>query len=511
MVRTALITAAALLMAGVSKPEALDYRLGVQRMASGLPVLDVELRLRGDADGETRFVLPESPTSELQVRGGKVSTLDSSHSVIRHRPRAKLAIRYAVRATGGDAEDGAALGESIFIVPEARETKAVTFRWKERPKGWQAATDLEHGAAGRPMTVADIRASVVIAGANLSVARRDSTSGTVRTAILADAAQAARLADIATPVVAATRAFWNDAGAPYLVVTGPFPGAPRDRGDGLVMAAGALGDPDLQGDLGRLQMRSQFAERLGRSAAGTAQPIWFTQGFADFFGDRSLLRADLMTPKAAAAGLAEADAGKHQARGGAVLALKWDEDIRRKTGGKADLDDVILRMRDHVQRFPPDRGPDIITGLVSAAWTVAGLDLRPDIVRYAEGGEVIPLPETLFDGCLDARVTVSPGFDSGFDHEGSFAAKTVRGVRRGGPAWNSGLRNGMRLEAWSFRAGEVNREVELTVRPTARRAKPRKLRFWPYGDADVEVRRLQFAAGLSEAEIAACGRRIGGL
>ena len=29
-----------------------------------------------------------------------------------------------------------------------------------------------------------------------------------------------------------------------------------------------------------------------------------------------------------------------------MLALKWDEEIRQKSGGKADLDDVIVRMRD---------------------------------------------------------------------------------------------------------------------------------------------------------------------
>ena len=209
--------------------------------------------------------------------------------------------------------------------------------------------------------------------------------------------------------------------------------------------------------------------------------------------------------------LARADHSRAAGSRGLILALKWDEEIRRKTGGKADLDDVILRMAEHYQRFPPGQGPDVITGLVSAAWVTAGIDLRPDIARYAEDGAVIPLPETLFDGCLDARVTVSPGFDSGFDPVGSFAAKIVRGVRRGGPAWNSGLRNGMTLESGVFTAGDMSREIELTVRAAGKRAKPRKIRFWPYGDIDVETRRLQMAVGLSEAATAACARKIAGL
>jgi hypothetical protein len=117
----------------------------------------------------------------------------------------------------------------------------------------------------------------------------------------------------------------------------------------------------------------------------------------------------------------------------------------------------------------------------------------------------------MFGGCLDARVTVSPGFDAGFDAAGSFAARTVRGVRRGGPAWNSGLRNGMKLENWTFNAGDMNREIELNIRPANKRAKPRKVRYWPYGDVDVETRKLQMAVGLSDAANAACTRNIAGL
>ena len=102
-------------------------------------------------------------------------------------------------------------------------------------------------------------------------------------------------------------------------------------------------------------------------------------------------------------------------------------------------------------------------------------------------------------------------FDAGFDAPGSFAARTVRGVRRGGPAWNSGLRNGMALEAWRFTAGDMSREIELRVRPASKRAKGRLIRFWPYGDADVETRRLALAVGLSETRQAACTRALGGV
>ena len=64
------------------------------------------------------------------------------------------------------------------------------------------------------------------------------------------------------------------------------------------------------------------------------------------------------------------------------------------------MDDVILRMRDAYQAAPDGQKPEIVANLVAAAQAVAQLDLRPDIVRYAQNGETVVLPDTLFDGCL---------------------------------------------------------------------------------------------------------------
>ncbi len=401
-------------------------------------------------------------------------------------------------------------GEGVFAVPEGRATEIATVRWGRLPEGWRIASDLERGAGGSPTTVADLRPSVLAAGARLQTASRAAAGGEVRAALLGDPAGADRLAGIAAPALAAVDSFWGDARGPYLIIAGPFTGSPRDLGDGMAIATGALSDPGLPSDIARARIGAWIPSRLGQPPTGGA-PAWLTTGLGDLLAGRLMLRAGLLTPRAAVADLDEADHSRDPGRRGVILALKWDEDIRRKTGGRADLDDVILRMRDHYRQFPAGQGPDLVTGLVSAAWVVARLDLRPDIARYAGGEAPIPLPETLFNGCLDARVTVSPGFDAGFDAGGSFAARVVKGVRRGGPAWNSGLRNGMALESWRFAAGDMSREIELRVRPTGKRAKARLIRFWPYGDADVEVRRLAPAVGLSTAAETACARRLAGL
>lgn len=508
MVRVLLIAAAAVALLAAAKPPRVDYRLGAEPQASGQPpLLDVEVRLRGDPDGETRLTLPPRLASDLAVDGGVAEAATAAQRTLRHKPGARLTLRY--RVAGRAAAEGlAVLGEAVFATPAGREGEAASFRWSRLPKGWRAASDLEHGAKGQAMTVADVARSVILAGPNLQLAERPVAGGVVRAAVLGgDAARAQKLAEAAAPILVTERAFWGDESGPFLVAAGPFATEGGvDRGDAVALPAATSSNASIRDAIAAAHMRAWIPGRTGRAADPAP---WFAEGLADLFADRVLLRAGLLTPDAAVGRLAAADRTGDPGQRGRILALKWDEEIRRKTGGKADLDDVLLRMRDHYRQFAPGQGPDVTTGLVSAAWVVAAIDLRPDIARYAATGAAIPLPETLFDGCLDARVTVSPGFDSGFDHAASFAAKRLVGVRPRGPAWNSGLRNGMTLTAWTFTSGDMTHEIELTVRDARKRAK--QVRYWPYGDGDVETRKLQFATDVSGDRLAACGRKLAGL
>jgi hypothetical protein len=494
------LTATAVLLMGAGKPETVDYRLGVA--ADGQ--LDIELRFRGEPDGETQLVIPQRLASGLAVSGAQLT----APATLRHRPGAKIAIRYRSPSSPNGV---AALGESLFAAPSGLEGAAATFRWSRLPKGWTKATDLEHGAMGRALTVAEVRQSVIVAGPDLHVAQRTLSNGVLRAALQGrDATTAEQLADAAVPVIAAHRAYFGDGAGPVLVVRTPAADQPLNRGDAVALPVAGISDRGLQRAIATAYVRAWVPERLGRIEGAPSSARRLADGIAGLTAERSLLRSGLLTPDSAIGQLAEADAAHDPGSRALILALKWDEDIRRKTAGKADLDDVILRMRDHYRQFPPGQGPDVVTGLVSAAWVVAQIDLRPDIARYADGGTMIPLPEQMFDGCLDARVTVTPGFDAGFDHTSSLATKVVKGVRRRGPAWNSGLRDGMRIETLKLTPGDMTREIELVVRPP-RGGRARTIRFWPYGDVDVETRRLQLAHGLAGEALAACGRKIAGL
>lgn len=503
MVRTLILAAAALLTLAAGRAGAVEYRVGVEAPDGGAPYLTVDMRLRGDADGETRLIWPAG-LSEPRVSGGTAQGSEAGFRTVRHAPGRKLRVRYAVRATPRP-QGAAALGEAVLAAPEGRLADPAEFRWGRLPRGWQAASDLEHGGDAA-MSVADARRSVILAGGDLHIAEQPTPAGPVRAAALGDAAAAKEAAEAAARALTAQRAFWGG-GGPFLVALGAADEL-TERGDGLALPTAA--GPELVRAIEAGVTRTWLPGRAG--VVRPDSPAWLVEGLPDLVAVRLALRAGAVAPDAAVARLAAFDRPQDPAARGALLALKWDEDIRRKTAGKADLDDVILRMRDHDRSFPPGQGPDVVTGLISAAWVVAQLDLRPDIARYAERSEEIPLPEQMFDGCLDARVNVSPGFDSGFDHAASEKTQVVQGVRRRGPAWNSGLRDGMRIESMDLRAGDMSREIVLSVRPArGRNARARTIRYWPYGDNDVEVREIALAFGLEGEALAACGRKIGGL
>lgn len=503
MLRAILIAAAALPLLGAAAAPAVEYRVAVEPAG-----LAVEMRLRGEADGDTRLAFPANLASDLAVSGGAVEIAGPTERLVRHKPGARLRVRY--RAHGGPGEF-AALGEALFVTPQGWDALPATVTWR-LPKGWRVASDLDHAAEGRALTVQDVRRSVVLAGPALQTAERSTAGGVVRAAALAADRQGAEaLADAAAPAVAALRAYLGEPAAPFFVARVAAADRVLDLDDGAVAPATGLSAASLRRAFVEAHMADLVTRRMG--GAPTRPAVWLTGGLPTLLAERALARAGLVSPDDAVGRLAELDAGRDAASRGAVLALKWDDEVRRKTGGKADLDNVALRMRDHYARFAPGQGPDLLTSLVSAVWVTAGLDIRPDIARYAETTAPIPLPDELFGGCILARVTVSPGFDAGFDTAASFAARTVKGVRRRGPAWNSGVRDGMRLDSWTLRAGDMTRQVELLVRTPkmSSKAKPRRIAYWPYGDSDVETRKIQFSPELSRDALAQCARRLGGL
>lgn len=567
MLRIACLSVAVLLLLGAAEPAPVQYRLGVETQASGAPLLNVEVRFRGDADGETRLALPDDFASgqdawrfisDLTVKGASATEDGPAHRILRHRPNAGITVRYRVRSAydqdpaGGEGNPYAGplirpdwfsvLGEFVFATPEGRQQAPARFRWGGVPRGWTVASDLEHGRMGRPLSVEDVAESVSMGGPRVRIDQRPIPGGVLRVAYREDAHLKPEplVTDIAR-VIEAQRAYWNDTSEPYFVAVVAL--APKERaastggtgrGDAFVLYASPRTEERLRRLIAHEHLHSWVPRKLGLLPSGEQERAiyWLSEGFTDFLTVRTLLRAGLHTPDEAVKELNQIlqdyDASPVRTapvsrivadfwtdpkvrdlpyRRGALLALKWDEDLRRKSGGKLDLDDVLMTIR-HRRIVAPAETDGVVTQLVNAAWGVAQIDLRNDIRHHAEGGALVELPETLFGGCVEVRTTTAPAYDTGFDHQGSFTARTVRGVRREGPAWLSGLRDGMKITALSV-PPDTSQEVVATVADARGRA--RTIRFWPYGDEDRTTRALALRSGMTEAETAACGRAIAGL
>lgn len=101
-----LLTAAALLLAAAKPPEKpIAYKMTPVTQPDGSRALDVEMRFRGEADGETNLFLPSvwAGSSELwrhvtrlEIGGARSVGGSFDRPVVRHRPGARLRVRYRV-------------------------------------------------------------------------------------------------------------------------------------------------------------------------------------------------------------------------------------------------------------------------------------------------------------------------------------------------------------------------------------------------------------------------------
>jgi predicted metalloprotease with PDZ domain len=328
------------------------YRVTPVARDGRLDRLAVEVRLCGDADGETRLLLPDEwagtpglwqQVAGLEVEGATAVARDGDAARrLTHRPGAPLVVRYAVRPFAPDSAPadtadpvGAPFdkarpvvrpgwfffhGEGVFAVPEAREAAPARFAWGALPAGWRVASDLDHLARGRAGTLGDVRESVALGAPDLRVETRVVDGAPVRVALrgawtFADTALAGEVAAL----VRAQHRYWGERPAPFLVAVAPLapPGGARSgerhlygsgRGDGFSVAATTNADVPGERRLLAHEMMHRWVPGAlgGLPAAGgeaEARDYWFGEGFNDYLAARVLLRAGRWTPARAAADL----------------------------------------------------------------------------------------------------------------------------------------------------------------------------------------------------------------
>lgn len=552
--------AAAALSIGAARPAApvVDYVVSPEMRGAELSALDVTMRLRADASGVTRLKLPDEDagTSELwhylrDIRvDGPASVAEDGPTVrvVRSAPGAALTVRYRV-VSAYDRDPDAnnmdtykptvrprwfwAYGEALFIRPAQGEPRA-RFAWRGAPKGYPFASDLEH-AGGKAMSLDDLSESVLVGGTDLKLYRR-AADGALRIAVIGQYPFAGEtFADEATRIIAAERGFWRAKEGPFLVVLAPLTATPNHsstRGEGRGDAFAIMTTPDVREVVLKQILAHEYfhtwnPRRMGQMHAGAQEraDYWFSEGFTDFYAWRLLLKSGEFDPKTFAGAWNEmlrayANSPARDAPGakivegfwkdrsveklpyqrGAILAAKWDRELRDKSGGRVGLDDVMRAMVVRAKALGPasPKAPDLF---VEVARTF-GLDAKADIDSVIVGGAPALLPPNAFGACLPVRTASMPAFDYGFDIDATRKSNTITGLKAGSPAYAAGLRDGMGYaHRESGEPGDSRQPMALRVKD---KGEERVITYSPVGATTITLQELVPPQGLTPAQLAAC-------
>ena len=396
---------AILLLGGAAPDNLVHYRAAPVVTDGALTSIAVEVRFRGDGDGETRLTLPNRWAGEteywkhvrdLRIDGAQAREDGPETRVLTHAPGAAITVRYrvvsayekdpAVGDPGGNPYRPiirpawfSAIGHGLFAAPENGEDRPADFRWMPLPAGWKVASDLDHSAMGAHLRVGDIEQSVMVGAPGLRVYTRPVKGVDVRLAVLGDwsAFKAEDFATLIARVLEAQRDYWKAPGESYFVALTPM--TPRENsvsigGTGLDDAFSLYAGTDTTLEpmrylLAHEHMHTWSPRALG-NITGTADDealgYWFSEGFTDFLTHRTLLRSGIWSlddfvehvngellayavspsreasnSEIAAKFWTSADVQKLPYRRGMLLALRWDYQLRQATRGAQDLDDLL--------------------------------------------------------------------------------------------------------------------------------------------------------------------------
>lgn len=554
----AIIIAAALAVGSAHAGE-IRYTLSPLIEGGRLKVLAVEMVLTGEEDGETELALPDKwggksdlwhGIAELRVQGAtSVATGgDPARRIIRHEPGATLTVRYRLLQFWAGDPDGSeyrpiiqpgyfhVIGWSAFVRPKWKLSTASVVSFKNFPKEWGFASDLEHGT----LTLRKVLQSVTVGG-DFRVSRE----GPLRVATrgswaFSDEDFVRRL----EPIIVSHRRFWGDPHDAFLVTVLPLPSKPNRRsfgGTGLgdsfaFYATGNMDvhDPQLTFGFAHEHLHTWIPLRVGATPEendGIAES-WFSEGFTDFYTYRLLVRDKLWSVEQTAKRLNEimwayafsparnipnaklaAEFWRDQnvqrmpyQRGLLIAALA--DDRLRKSGGVHDLDDVMIAMKHAADAAGVEARPPVRQAF-TASMKAAGVDFADEIARFVEAGETVALPADIWAPCGVVESSDVAEFERGFKGARTKAnGNIVTGVDPDGPAYAAGLRDGMRILDLEL-SGERDSRLPLTYRVVVN-GEVREITYLPEGKRRETVQELKLRS-LDEAGRKACAARFGGL
>lgn len=549
-----------------SGEETVSYRLTPEIKGGALAALDVEVVLRADRSGETVIDLPDPGVSrrtrwrflsDVTAQGASIREDGPAKRVLTSAPGAEITLRYRVHSAYDSApqeDDGrlnegavilptwfAALGEFVFVWPEGRNDAPATFHWGAAPSGWVVASDLDEVA---PLTVSEVMNSTMLGGADVKLVRRPIEGGELRVAIRGDwAVPGQRLVDDIATVVDVQRRFWGKESGPYFVDVVPLESAPHSvfvggTGEFKGFALYGTGDADeamMRRVLAHEHTHNWIPFEQGRMPEGGQAPSvhWYSEGFTEFYMDRSLLRSGVWTLADFVQHLNEKlraydtspvrsvpnsrivsdlwideDVERLPYQRGYLLAFLWDREMRLASNGRSNLDQVMFAMRDRYEAAAADAKPELIANLERAALDVGDLDVGPDLDRIVTKGEPFDLPPDLFEGCATIATVTRPVYDLGFDLAASRERGVFVGVDPQGPAYRAGVREGMKRLGVNGGV-PADASVKIHVFVLDRDGTEREIRYKPEGRTSVSFQQVELTSRAA-TDVAACAAEMSG-
>jgi predicted metalloprotease with PDZ domain len=538
-------------------PEPIDYRIAPVLKDGALQALTVEVRLQGDADGETVIGLPDewAGSKELwrnlegfEVEGATLTAPAPNLRRLQHAPGAALVLRYRVTTAyagepGFEYEKARPLvqggwfffhGEGVFAAPDGRIDSPARFTWVGFPADWKIASDLDH-LARRAGTVSDIVESVAIGAPDLVVVTRPRDGAPLRVAVRgAWPFSAETFADSVIRIVEAADALWDDAPRPYLIPLAPLGGGTQGHsyhgtGRGDAFSVAATSTFELAGAtqfLAHEYQHTWFPTAFGQHMPKPeARGYWFSEGFTNYFAARVLLEAGLWTPTEFAADLDAtllrvATSSARTATVDDIVARFWtdqevqkvpydrghllghvlDARIRAATRGKQDLYSVLLALK---RRAPQEPAALEFARVVK---DLTRRDLMTALKPLVDGGVPLRLPPDRFGACVTLTTNTQPEFHRGFDLAATQASgNRLVGVDPALPAYQAGMRDGMQVVR---REGGVTGDSSVELKYHVLDGEtPRVFTYRPEGHAILTLQRARVA---SDAP-ADCARRLTGV
>jgi predicted metalloprotease with PDZ domain len=285
------------------------------------------------------------------------------------------------------------------------------------------------------------------------------------------------------------RDFWHDDNFPYFLVTlKPYD---RDRGssDGSAftnafwMYVSRLDSlTNLLPQLAHESFHAWNPERMGTVPTGYSEELikWFREGPTEYY-------AQLLTYKAGELSalnyvnsinkdLRSFPVSTSEYVRGRIISLWLDGTIRRESGNKYSLDNVMFEMVRGAKQ------PYTLARILETAGRYLCAESRALLQQAVKAHGNLPAPVQIpsLGDCAHASLQNLASFDLGLDFDRTRATNLISGVVTGGPAFLAGLRDGQPVSGISVVKGEPERLAKFKVH-TADGDK--QIDFYPRGQA----------------------------